>query len=92
MQRPVDDLRDQYLVVVGPVVAHHWPQWVRSAADTRLAGFHTLDERRQQALDGSALEQLSRDGHLLPAYMVLASLSRFRDLIERMNRRRAAGR
>ena len=61
-------------------------------SDNRLAGFHTIDERRLQALDGSALEQLSRDGHLLPAYMVLASLSRFRDLIERMNRRRAAGR
>lgn len=61
-------------------------------SDNRLAGFHTIDERRLQALDGPALEQLSRDGHLLPAYMVLASLSRFRDLIERMNRRRAAGR
>lgn len=61
-------------------------------SDNRLAGFHTVDEARLQALDGEALEQLSRDGHLLPIYMVLASLSRFRDLIERMNRRRAAGR
>lgn len=58
---------------------------------SRLAGFHTIDEARLQALDGAALERLSRDGHLLPAYMALASLSRFRDLIERMNRRRAAG-
>ncbi len=58
----------------------------------RLAGFHTIDEARLHALDGAALERLSRDGHLLPIYMVLASLSRFRDLIERMNRRRAAGR
>jgi hypothetical protein len=61
-------------------------------SDNRLAGFHTIDESRLQALDGAALERLSRDGHLLPIYMVLASLSRFRDLIERMNRRRAAGR
>ncbi|WP_372016828.1 SapC family protein [Pseudoxanthomonas sp. 10H] len=61
-------------------------------SDNRLAGFHTIDERRLQALDGAALEQLSREGHLLPIFMVLASLSRFRDLIERMNRRRAAGR
>lgn len=58
----------------------------------RLAGFHTIDEARLQALDGAALERLARDGHLLPIYMVLASLSRFRDLIERTNRRRAAGR
>jgi hypothetical protein len=57
----------------------------------RLVGFHTIDEARLQALDGAALERLARDGHLLPIYMVLASVSRFRDLIERMNRRRAAG-
>lgn len=60
--------------------------------ENRLVGFHTIDEARLQALDGAALEQLARDGHLLPIYMVLASVSRFRDLIERMNRRRAAGR
>lgn len=58
----------------------------------RLAGFHTIDEGRLQALEGAALEHLSRDGHLLPIYMVLASVSRFRDLIERTNRRRAAQR
>lgn len=56
----------------------------------RLAGFHTIDEARLQALPGVVLEQLAREGHLLPIYMVLASLSRFRDLIERINRRRAA--
>jgi hypothetical protein len=56
----------------------------------RLAGFHTIDEARLQALPGDALEQLAREGHLLPVYMVLASMSRFRDLIERTNRRRAA--
>jgi hypothetical protein len=59
-------------------------------SDNRLAGFHTIDEARLQALDGAALEHLARGGHLLPIYMVLASLSRFRDLIERMNRRRVA--
>ncbi|WP_202841726.1 SapC family protein [Luteimonas saliphila] len=58
----------------------------------RLAGFHTLDEDRLQALDGAALEQLSRDGHLLPIYMVIASVSRLRDLIDRTNRRHADGR
>lgn len=61
-------------------------------SDNRLAGFHTIDEARLQALGGTALEHLSRDGHLLPIYMVLASLSRFRDLIERTNRRRAPSR
>ena len=61
-------------------------------SDARLAGFHTIDEARLQALDGAALERLARDGHLLPIFMVLASMSRFRDLIERLNRRRAAAR
>ena len=61
-------------------------------SENRLAGFHTVDEARLQALDGAALEHPARGGHLLPIYMVLASLSRFRDLIERMNQRRAAGR
>lgn len=59
-------------------------------SQNRMAGFHTIDEARLQALDGAALGQLSKDGHLLPIYMVLASMSRFRDLIERMNRRRVA--
>lgn len=58
----------------------------------RLAGFHTINEERLGALDGAALERLAGDGHLLPIYMVLASMSRFRDLIERTNRRRAAPR
>lgn len=58
---------------------------------SRMAGFHTIDETRLQALPGEALERLAREGHLLPIYMVLASMSRFRDLIERTNRRRAAG-
>lgn len=56
----------------------------------RLAGYHTINEERLGALEGAVLERLAREGHLLPLYMVIASTSRFRDLIERMNRRRAA--
>jgi hypothetical protein len=52
----------------------------------RLAGFHAIDEDRLRALDGNALEQLHRAGHLEPTYMAIASLSHLRDLIERMNR------
>lgn len=59
-------------------------------SQNRLAGYHTIDEARLHALPGDALERLAREGHLLPIYMVLASMSRFRDLIERTNRRRAA--
>lgn len=61
-------------------------------SQSRLAGFHTLNEDRLRALDGRALEQLHRAGHLESIYMAVASLSHFRDLIERMNRTDAAGR
>jgi hypothetical protein len=56
----------------------------------RLAGFYTINEERLQALPGAALERLQRAGHLEPIYMVLASLSKFRDLIARRERRHAA--
>jgi hypothetical protein len=52
----------------------------------RLAGFYTINEERLAALDDAAL------GRLLPIYMALASLSNFRSLIDRKNRRHAAGR
>lgn len=58
----------------------------------RLSGFHTIDERRLGALDGAALQALSQAGYLQAAYMALASLSRLRELIERLSRRHAAGR
>jgi hypothetical protein len=58
----------------------------------RLAGFHTIHEERLAALDGAALDRLHRAGHLQAIYMVLASLSQFRALIDRKNRRNAAGR
>jgi hypothetical protein len=53
----------------------------------RLAGYYTIDEDRLGALDGDALAQLNRQGHLAPIYMVVASASNFRDLVARRNRR-----
>jgi hypothetical protein len=55
----------------------------------RVAGFYTINEERLAALDGGQLEGLNRQGHLLPVYMVIASLSNIRSLIERKNRRLA---
>lgn len=54
-----------------------------------LAGYYTVHEERLRALDGPALQQLSRAGHLQAAYMALASLSQLRPLIERLERRHA---
>lgn len=61
-------------------------------SDNRLAGFYTIHEERLAALDGAALASLHAAGHLQAIYMVLASLSQFRALIDRKNRRNAAGR
>lgn len=52
----------------------------------RLAGFYTINEERLAALPGSVLEGLNRAGYLQPIYMVIASMSNFRTLIDRKNR------
>jgi len=56
----------------------------------RLAGFYTIHEERLRALAADALAELHAAGHLEAIYMTLASLSRLRDLIDRMNRNDAA--
>jgi hypothetical protein len=65
---------------------------LKDGTQHRLTGFHTVAEERLRALDGPALQQLNRSGALEAIYMAVASLSNFRDLIERLERRRAAGR
>ncbi len=56
---------------------------------SELGGYYTVNEERLQALDGGALEQLSRAGHLQAAYMAVASLSQMRALVDRLERRHA---
>lgn len=57
-----------------------------NGSQNRLAGFYVINEERVLGLSGAALESLNKAGHLLPAYMAIASLSNFRGLIERQNR------
>jgi hypothetical protein len=61
-------------------------------SEHRLTGFYTINEERLAGLKGAALERLNAAGHLLPAYMTLASLSNFRALIDRRNRLHAEDR
>lgn len=49
----------------------------------RLSGFHTLHEERLARLDGAALQRFHELRLLEPLYMVVASSSNFRMLIER---------
>ena len=59
---------------------------LNDGSQNRLAGFYTINEERLNSLGGLALEQLNQAGHLQAIYMVIASLSNFRALIERKNR------
>jgi hypothetical protein len=61
-------------------------------AQHRLSGFYTIHEERLRALDGDALCELHRAGHLEAVYMAIASLSNLRQLIERMKGVNAADR
>ena len=48
-------------------------------------------EDKLQQLDGDALGALHADGHLMPIFMAVASLSNLSELVERKNRREARG-
>lgn len=61
-------------------------------AEHRFAGFYTIQEERLAKLDAAALGKLQERGYLLPVYMVIASFSNFRVLIERASRLDAAAR
>jgi hypothetical protein len=63
---------------------------LNDGSQNRLVGFYTINEDRLQALGGEAIAKLHQAGMLQPIYMVIASLSNFRYLIERKNGRRAA--
>jgi hypothetical protein len=58
-----------------------------SGEANRLTGLYTIDEDRLAALPGATLEELSREGHLLPIYMQVASLAQLPMLVERASRR-----
>lgn len=61
-------------------------------SQNRLAGFYTIHEERLAALDEARIGRLHAAGYLAPVYMMLASVSQFRGLIDRKNRQHAAGR
>jgi len=58
-------------------------------SQNRLAGFSTINEERLARLDASAIVELHAQGWLVAIFMVVASMTHFRDLIERYNKRLA---
>ena len=57
----------------------------------RLVGFHVIGEERLQSLEAAAAAELHREGHMMPIFMALASLSNLPALIARRNRRGGNG-
>ena len=55
-------------------------------SQNRLAGFYTINEEKLAGLGGDVLERMNKAGYLQAIYMVVASLSNFRTLIDRKNR------
>lgn len=60
---------------------------LKDGSRNQLQGFYTINEDRLAELDGGSLASLNAGGWLQPLYMVVASQSRIRDLIDRKNRR-----
>ena len=59
---------------------------LRGGTQQRLAGYQTIQEERLAKLDAAALGKLHERGYLQAIFMVIASLSNFRDLIARANK------
>lgn len=57
-----------------------------SGDHSRLVGYYTINRDRLHALDAETLGTLSAAGYLEPIYMIIASMSCIRDLIERQRR------
>ena len=64
---------------------------LRDGSKHRLVGYHLIDERRLMSLSPGEIGDLHRDGHLMPMFMALASLSNIARLVERKNRSLANG-
>ena len=60
-----------------------------NGAQHRMEGFYTINEDKLAALGSDAVARLHQAGNLQAIYMVLASLSQFRSLIDRKNRSHA---
>ncbi len=58
---------------------------LRNQEDYALEGFYAVDDERLQVLNDSAIADLQRRGHLLPAFMMVASQSQLKRLIALKN-------
>ncbi len=50
-----------------------------------LGGFYMIDDEKLSGMDGAALDPLAKEGLLMPAFMMMASMSQLQALISRKN-------
>ena len=60
---------------------------LNDATQNQLQGFYTINEDTLNGLSAEVITELMASGYLQAAFMVIASMSNFRSLIERKNRR-----
>lgn len=60
---------------------------LRDGSQHRMVGYHLIDEERLRGLEPGAIAELHSEGHLMPIFMALASLSNLPKLIARKSRR-----
>ena len=58
---------------------------LKNGQDHALEGFYAIDDEKLQTLNEEAVADLQRRGHLLPAFMMVASQSQLKRLIELKN-------
>jgi len=59
---------------------------LNDGAKHRLVGYHLIDEATVMALSPGETGALHQEGHLMPMFMAMASLSNITGLVERKNR------
>ena len=60
---------------------------LKDGSPNQLVGLSTINEEKLAALDGAALGRLHQSGYLLAAHLIVASLAKLRELIERKLKR-----
>ena len=58
---------------------------LRDGSTNQLIGLRGLDEEKVQTLSAERLDEFNQKGYLLPLFMIMASMSNMRALIERKN-------
>ena len=58
---------------------------LNNGQDHALEGFYSIDDEKLQTLGEDAIAELHRRGHLMPAFMMVASQSQLKRLIELKN-------